>query len=232
MDVPPTEWPIHMEISKHEGPLIQNLNDAMAVVIQKIAESGDLAAGEELLTVSASLAEVFLSIVTRDIDYTYAMNLEQHMWKQCFYKPIEALRSVSNSLQQNAHLFRSLLTQFIQQGLDFYIGLLNNKYEVTFGFLIDEFLYWPAALPGDDFMACARVGCGAHEADDRSLKVAVLSAQRLAVSIGDLHRYNAVEYQDDEKLTLEASHEVVRKGELLPIAIWIVARLANAGNIP
>ncbi|VDM36903.1 unnamed protein product [Toxocara canis] len=192
MDVPPTEWPIHMEISKHEGPLIQNLNDAMAVVIQKIAESGDLAAGEELLTVSASLAEVFLSIVTRDIDYTYAMNLEQHMWKQCFYKPIEALRSVSNSLQQNAHLFRSLLTQFIQQGLDFYIGLLNNKYEVTFGFLIDEFLYWPAALPGDDFMACARVGCGAHEADDRSLKVAVLSAQRLAVSIGDLHRYNAV----------------------------------------
>lgn len=54
--------------------------------------------------------------------------------------------------------------------MDFYAHLLN-KYEVVFGFLIEDFLYWPSALPGDDFAACTCVGCGAHEFSDQSLKV-------------------------------------------------------------
>uniref|UniRef100_A0A915C3F4 PIN domain-containing protein n=1 Tax=Parascaris univalens TaxID=6257 RepID=A0A915C3F4_PARUN len=191
IDMPPTEWPIHMEIARREGPLIQELNDSMAALMQKITEDSDISAAEELLARSSALSELFTSIVTRDIHYTYAMNLEQHMWKQCFYKPIEVLRTASNSSSERSQMLRSILKRFLQQGLDFYAHLLN-KYEVVFGFLIEDFLYWPSALPGDDFAACTCVGSGAHEFSDHSLKVAVMSAQRLAVSLGDLHRYNAM----------------------------------------
>lgn len=48
IDMPPTEWPIHMEIARREGPLIQELNDSMAALMQKIAEDSDISAAEEL----------------------------------------------------------------------------------------------------------------------------------------------------------------------------------------
>lgn len=53
--------------------------------------------------------------MTREIDYTYAMNLEQHLWKQCFYKPIEALRTASNASGEVAIGFRKSLAVLLQQ---------------------------------------------------------------------------------------------------------------------
>lgn len=45
----PTEWPIHKEISQREGPQIQQLNDTMCILFERIADSADVAAGEQLL---------------------------------------------------------------------------------------------------------------------------------------------------------------------------------------
>ncbi|EFO27510.2 hypothetical protein LOAG_00974 [Loa loa] len=187
-ELPPTEWPIHLEISRKEGPQIQALNDTINHLINRITESADSSAGDEILVASNLLSKLYLSIVTRNINYTYTMNLEQHLWKQCFYTSIEALRAASNSTENSSHIFRTGLSKLIQQGLAFYAVLLN-KYEVTFGFIIDDYLYWPSALPSDDFVGCILTSSGAHEATDHIIKVALLSIQRLAVSIGDLHRY-------------------------------------------
>ncbi|VDO27353.1 unnamed protein product [Onchocerca flexuosa] len=190
-ELPPTEWPIHLEISCKEGPQIQTLNDTINHLIDRITESADLNAGEEILIVSESLSKLYLSIVTKNINYTYAMNLEQHLWKQCFYTSIEALRAASNAIGNSSSIFRTDLSKLIQQGLAFY-ALLLNKYEVAFGFIIDDYLYWSSSLPADDFTGCILIGSGAHEATDHIVKVALLSVQRLAVSIGDLHRYNGM----------------------------------------
>ncbi|VDK73374.1 unnamed protein product, partial [Onchocerca ochengi] len=190
-ELPPTEWPIHFEISCKEGPQIQALNDTINHLIDRITESADLNAGEEILVASESLSKLYLSIVTKNINYTYAMNLEQHLWKQCFYTSIEALRAASNATGNSSSIFRTGLSKLIQQGLAFY-ALLLNKYEVAFGFIIDDYLYWSSSLPADDFTGCILIGSGAHEATDHIVKVALLSVQRLAVSVGDLHRYNGM----------------------------------------
>ncbi|VDO20070.1 Uncharacterized protein BM_BM6808 [Brugia malayi] len=190
-ELPPTEWPIHLEISCKEGPQIQILNDTINQLIERITEFADLSAGEEILVASESLSELYLSIVTRNISYTYTMNLEQHLWKQCFYTSIEALRAASNSTGNSSRIFRTNLSKLIQQGLAFY-ALLLNKYEVAFGFIIDDYLYWPSNLPSDDFAGCVLTDSAIHEATDHIIKVALLSAQRLAVSVGDLHRYSSM----------------------------------------
>ncbi|VDK40081.1 unnamed protein product [Gongylonema pulchrum] len=190
-DLPPTEWPIHVEISKSEGPEIEALNDKLNQLIERITESADLSAGEEILLVSNTLSKLYLQIVPRDISYTYTMNLEQHLWKQCFHTSIEALRAASNSVDDASRVFRSSLIKLIHQGLDFYARLFN-KYEMVFEFLIEDYLYWQTGLPADDFLGCVLVDSGAHEAADPVIKVALLSLQRMAVSVGDLQRYNAI----------------------------------------
>ncbi|EJW73680.1 hypothetical protein WUBG_15414, partial [Wuchereria bancrofti] len=48
-ELPPTEWPIHLEISCKEGPQIQILNDTINRLIDRITEFADLSAGEEIL---------------------------------------------------------------------------------------------------------------------------------------------------------------------------------------
>ncbi|KAM3723506.1 Telomerase-binding protein EST1A [Dirofilaria immitis] len=189
--LPPNEWPIHSEISCKEGPQIQALNDTINHLIDRITESADPSASEEILTASESLSKLYLSIITKNISYTYMMNLEQHLWKQCFYTSIEALRAASNATGNSSSIFRTSLSRLIQQGLAFY-ALLLNKYEIAFGFVIDDYLYWSSNLPVDDFVGCILIGSGAHEATDHIVKVALLSVQRLTVSIGDLHRYNSM----------------------------------------
>lgn len=60
-ELPPTEWPIHLEISSKEGPQIQELNDTLNLLIDRITESADLSAGEEILAVRSGS---YLSIQT------------------------------------------------------------------------------------------------------------------------------------------------------------------------
>lgn len=56
------------------------------------------------------------------------------------------------------------------QGLAFY-ALLLNKYEVAFGFIIDDYLYWSSNLPSDDFVGCILTSSMAHEGADHTVKV-------------------------------------------------------------
>lgn len=66
--------------------------------------------------------------MTRNISYTYAMNLEQHLWKQCFYTSIEALRTASNSTANSSRVFRTGLSKLIQQVLHFLINFRKTGF--------------------------------------------------------------------------------------------------------
>lgn len=64
----------------------------------------------------------------------------------------------------------SFSKDLFSQGLAFY-ALLLNKYEVAFGFIIDDYLYWPSSLPSDDFVGCILTSSRAHESMDHVVKV-------------------------------------------------------------
>jgi hypothetical protein len=59
---------------------------------------------------SAETADLYRQIIPLDIDYSFQTNLEQHLWKQSFYKPIEELRHFLRPEAINDPVANALLT--------------------------------------------------------------------------------------------------------------------------
>lgn len=76
-ELPPTEWPIHLEISCNEGPQIQTLNNTINNLIDRITESADLSAGEEILAArSHYIFCIFLHYMKKDF-YCYDKGIKK-----------------------------------------------------------------------------------------------------------------------------------------------------------
>lgn len=56
-ELPPTQWPIHSEISRKEGPEIQALNDTINQLIDRITDFADPSAGEDILVARLYFSE-------------------------------------------------------------------------------------------------------------------------------------------------------------------------------
>lgn len=69
--------------------------------------------GRFLSAFSEKLADLYREIITRDIDYSYRTNLEQHLWKQSFYKPIDGLRNYLEPSYGLVELVRAVITDLI-----------------------------------------------------------------------------------------------------------------------
>uniref|UniRef100_A0A914WG96 PIN domain-containing protein n=1 Tax=Plectus sambesii TaxID=2011161 RepID=A0A914WG96_9BILA len=173
---------VQYEISM-KGPQIEMLNERMTQLIQSMHHGADVL--NDIIDVSAQTAELYRQIIPLDIDYSFQTNLEQHLWKQSFYKPIEELRHFLRPDSTNDAVANALLT-LIQNARTFYEALIA-EYESEWQFKLGDFVYWSAGLPTDDFEAALM--CSTKEPTDRKMKVALLSAQRLTVSLGDLLRY-------------------------------------------
>ncbi|KAK0417419.1 hypothetical protein QR680_012997 [Steinernema hermaphroditum] len=153
--------------------------------------TGDINSGKELNDISSKLSKIYHDVVLLDIDYTYTKRMDIFLWKSCFYGPIEALRSASNTSNPCGKEFRNILIDFVDTSLRFYEHLLHSI-EEKFEFNIVDHLYWPNGLPSDDMSSCAVVGGGAKTGGSRDIKIALLLIQRQMISIGDLHRYKAM----------------------------------------
>ncbi|TKR78281.1 hypothetical protein L596_019112 [Steinernema carpocapsae] len=153
--------------------------------------TGNVSSGKELIGVSAKLAEIYHTVLVLDIEYTYSNRTDLFMWKQCFYGPIESLRSASNTSNPTGKEFRNILIDFVDNTIKFYENLLHAM-EEKYSFKILDHLYWPNGLPGEELYGCAVVGGGAKLGATRDIKFALLSIQRHMVHIGDLHRYKVM----------------------------------------
>uniref|UniRef100_A0A1I8ATU0 PINc domain-containing protein n=1 Tax=Steinernema glaseri TaxID=37863 RepID=A0A1I8ATU0_9BILA len=153
--------------------------------------TGDVSSGKILNDVSAKLAKIYFDVFLLDINYTYVKKTDTFMWKQCFYGPIEALRTASNTTKKCGKEFRNILIDFVDNSLKFYENLLHTIEEKV-QFKIIDYLYWPNGVPSEDMLSCAVVNGGAKTSANKDIKLALVLIHRQMISIGDLHRYKAM----------------------------------------
>ncbi|PIO64927.1 hypothetical protein TELCIR_13424, partial [Teladorsagia circumcincta] len=137
----------------------------------------------------SDLCEIYYGVMLRDIYFTFSMNLEQHLWKQAFYKPIEVFKSMANSPKDSSRLFRSQLLLLLNKGIAFYerlIALYEKEVDVDveraalFQFDSDE-NFWNVCLSPNS-----------PDAESSRRKTALKSCSRHLISLGDLKRYRTL----------------------------------------
>ncbi|KAK6025934.1 hypothetical protein OSTOST_08151 [Ostertagia ostertagi] len=183
-----TDYPVYHEIARNQGPKMQKINDTITSLLTKVQQR-DVAAAEKIVQLSSDLCEIYYGVMLRDIYFTFSMNLEQHLWKQAFYKPIEVFKSMANSPKDSSRLFRSQLLLLLNKGIAFYerlIALYEKELDVDvekaalFQFDSDE-NFWNVCLSPNS-----------PDAESSRRKTALKSCSRHLISLGDLKRYRTL----------------------------------------
>eukprot|EP00057_Strongylocentrotus_purpuratus_P028192 XP_011682666.1 PREDICTED: telomerase-binding protein EST1A isoform X1 [Strongylocentrotus purpuratus] len=126
---------------------------------------------QQLQDKQQELEQLYEGIILLDLDLCNQYNVEQTLWKNSYYQLIEALRKAIQE-QPNGDSYKEDLLDFMQHGTAFYEGLLN-KLQSTYQFQLEN-----------------RTGLDPlHEEPRRSIKLALLSAQRCMIALGDIARY-------------------------------------------
>ncbi|XP_014206060.1 telomerase-binding protein EST1A [Copidosoma floridanum] len=111
-------------------------------------------------------------LLITDLKFCAAENVEQHIWKIIFYNIIEILRKpVSNESAELLEQYKKLLLRIVDEGTAYFTNLLTVL-EGTYNFKLDAFL--TSSIPPK--------GLGV-------LGLALNSAQRILLILGDLARY-------------------------------------------
>nr|CDJ80195.1 Telomerase activating protein Est1 domain containing protein [Haemonchus contortus] len=183
-----TDYPVYREIAKNQGPKMQKINDSITSLLTKVQQR-DVAAAEKIVQLSGDLCEIYYDVMLRDIVFTFSMNLEQHLWKQAFYKPIEVFKTMANSPKDSSRTFRAQLLVLINKGIVFYerlIALYEKELDVDvqkaalFQFERDE-NFWDVCLSPNT-----------PDAESSRRKIALKSCSRHLISLGDLKRYRTL----------------------------------------
>ncbi|VDM63298.1 unnamed protein product [Angiostrongylus costaricensis] len=119
-----TDFPVYREISNNQGPIMQKINDSITSLLLRV-QKRDIKAAEKVVELSGELCEMYYKLLPRDISFTFTMNLEQHLWKQAFYKPIEVFKSVVNSSKDCTRAFRAALLSLLNNGISFYMRVID-----------------------------------------------------------------------------------------------------------
>ncbi|XP_074640176.1 telomerase-binding protein EST1A-like [Tubulanus polymorphus] len=104
-------------------------------------------------------------------DYSNKHNVEHILWKAAFYHVIEMYRKLQYDEQDDET--RAQLLVVIDQGVKFYENLLK-KLQMVFKFNLDDFLDTNRLM---------------SDSVSRTVKLALLSCQRVMICLGDIARY-------------------------------------------
>ncbi|CAJ0941880.1 unnamed protein product, partial [Mesorhabditis belari] len=207
----------YQKIKEQFGEKITSINDQMDSLIPQIA-ARDVSSAKKAVELSTKLSEVYYDFLTKDIVFTFTMNLETHLWKQAYYKIIESLRSGSNSVREAAGKLRDILRTVITNGISYYKRLFA-LYENEFSFKISDALFWPKGFSTDDLKSAHDGPSPLTRFDSPHEKAALKSLSRHHVSLGNLYRYLAI---------VEASEDFGRSqcSYLFATQIWPESGLA------
>ena len=117
--------------------------------------------------------ECLETLLTTDIKFCQAENVEQHFWKIVYYNIIEILRKpVPKDDVELQCQYKKLLLNIVDEGTSYFTSLLS-RLESTYKFKIDSFLSAFTVPPK---------GLGV-------VGLALVSTQKIFLFLGDLSRY-------------------------------------------
>ncbi|XP_038058981.1 telomerase-binding protein EST1A-like [Patiria miniata] len=124
---------------------------------------------QKIMKLGQELEHMYEQVILTDLETCNKHNVEQLLWKTAYYQLIEALRRQD---VEEPGAYKTQLEQLLNHGSDFYVSLLD-KLQSAYNFRLD-------AHTGLDPL---------HEEPRRTIKLALLSAQRCMISLGDIARY-------------------------------------------
>uniref|UniRef100_A0A0K0DF59 PINc domain-containing protein n=1 Tax=Angiostrongylus cantonensis TaxID=6313 RepID=A0A0K0DF59_ANGCA len=197
-----TDFPVYREISNNEGPIMQKINDSITSLLLRVRKR-DIKAAEKVVELSDDLCEIYYKLLPRDISFTFTMNLEQHLWKQAFYKPIEVFKSVVNSPKDSTRAFRAALLSLLNNGISFYMRVID-LYEKELHVDLEKLILFSFDQNEAFWDVCHRPN------HDSGRKIATKSYSRHLIALGDLKRYKTLiegseDYSDARAMYLRSA---------------------------
>ncbi|XP_022110508.1 telomerase-binding protein EST1A-like [Acanthaster planci] len=152
---------------------------------------------QKIMKLSQELERMYEQVILTDLEMCNKHNIEQLLWKTAYYQVIEALRRQD---VEEPGTYKLYLEQLLDHGDDFYVSLLE-KLQSAYSFRLET-----------------RTGLDPlHEEPRRAIKLALLSAQRCMISLGDIARYKELtndtsNYGKARSWYLKAQHLAPRNG--------------------
>ncbi|OQR67471.1 telomerase-binding protein EST1A-like [Tropilaelaps mercedesae] len=142
---------------------------------------------ERLGELRAKIQLRYEHVILYDPRYSTERNVEQMLWKSVYHQVIEALRREADpGGPRSSTDIRGELCAIVEEGLTFYESLLERMQELH-GFRLDQSVY---SSPVDgNATDSGGPRSGKHGPSSGTLKILLISAQKMLISLGDLCRY-------------------------------------------
>ncbi|PIK60561.1 putative telomerase-binding protein EST1A isoform X2 [Apostichopus japonicus] len=140
--------------------------DFSNAVVQGIHSKENL---QIVLSIRKELEKLYEGIVLLDLQISTQYNIEQLLWKNAYYQLCELMKKEEYAQDTT---YKDAMVELLQNGSTFYEELLE-KLQSTYCFKLDT-------KTGLDPL---------HEEPRRTIKLAILSAQRCMIALGDIARY-------------------------------------------
>ncbi|XP_060139084.1 telomerase-binding protein EST1A [Zootoca vivipara] len=157
---------------------------------------------EKMGQLRVEMLQLYKRCLLTDIEFADAQNVDQLLWKNAFYQVIEKFRQLlKDPLGENAQEIRTKLLQILDEGSDFFDGLLQ-KLQGTYQFKLEDYM---------DGMAVR------SKPLRKVVKYALISAQRSLICQGDICRYreqssDTANYGKARSWYLKAQHIAPKNG--------------------
>ena len=140
--------------------------------LQYITSSGWLLINwENVSTIRKFLMQSLEYLLCKDMKFCQSENVEHHFWKILFHNIIEMMRKVIISDVKNKECYKGFVLFLIDEGVKYY-EILLDMLERAYNFKINDFL-----------------GNNATPEKEGFVSLALISAQKLFLYLGDLLRY-------------------------------------------
>ncbi|KAL2095290.1 hypothetical protein ACEWY4_010009 [Coilia grayii] len=129
---------------------------------------------ERMAQLRAELLAMYERVILSDIEFSDSQNLDQALWKNVFYQVIERFRQMMKESPSDTPAYvRNMLFTVLDEGAAFFDALLQ-KLQTAFVFKLEDYM---------DGMAIRTRPL------KKTVKYALISAQRCMICQGDLARY-------------------------------------------
>ncbi|CAJ0576478.1 unnamed protein product, partial [Mesorhabditis spiculigera] len=182
------------EVRRKYGDRMDEINQTLNKQLSRIT-GGEESASKEAISLSLELADTYFEILNIDVEYSYRENIETQLFRQAFYRLINALRTAAGLKRAASGAFAKWLQQFLSQGLAFYKRLIGS-YEKEYKLSISKSLFWKGGLPADDLRA-AHDGIFPGQEYTAKQKRILRSLSRHFLALGNLNRYVAGGEEND-----------------------------------
>lgn len=168
---------INADYKPHTHKIIERLREVDGSMQNDIVTGECLENWDKLMECRQTIKMLSENCIRKEMKLCRKENVEQHLWKILYYNLIEFFKVLiaESKLDQRTKYFQAKLREIIEDGLTFYCHMLDVL-QITYNFQLTDLLETDVD-PKVKFK------------DNKFVQLAVVSAQKYFLFLGDLSRY-------------------------------------------